>query len=373
MSLCKTAALGGHREGCNNCGYTRIHYNSCGNRNCPTCQGVNKEKWIISRQQDLLPVKYFHAVFTIPGELYGLFRYNKRPLYDLLMRGVKDTLLDFGKDHKHGVGSQIGAICILHTWTQQMTFHPHVHCIVPAGGVNGKGQWKHSKGKGKFLFPVKAMSRLLRGKLMAGIHQLYKAGNLNMSPQLKASYKTTKNRLYKKEWVVYAKKAFGGPDQVLEYLGRYTHKICISNYRILNITDTHVTFRYTDRRANKIKVRTIRGEKFILHFAEHILPKRFVKIRHIGFLSSRVKSQKIILIRKCLGMDPPPPLKEMDTRELIKITTGKDPFVCPKCGQGELVIIQIIPRIRGSPHYQKEIKMPYRVIPKYRKVRLCQV
>lgn len=366
MSICKTSALGGHKERCDNCVYTRIHFNSCGNRNCPSCQGVNKEKWIFDRLYDLLPVKYFHCVFTVPSELYIYFRYNKKLLYDLMMRCVKDTLLDFGYDPKHKIDGKIGGILLLHTWTQKMTYHPHVHCIVPAGGINNKGQWIHSKSKGDFLFHVVAMSRLFRGKMLAGIHQLFKDSQLKMTDQMKADYKFTKNKLYKIDWVAYAKKAFGGPSQVLEYLGRYSHKICISNYRIVNISDTHVTFRYLDRQAKKSKPKTIKGEDFLKLFAEHILPKGFVKIRHIGFLSSRSKKKDLEKARKSLGADPPPPKEKMTNREFIKLTTGKDPYLCPCCEIGEMVIISFIPAIRGSP-----VKIPFRSIPKDRKVNIC--
>lgn len=365
ISICKTSALGGHKEQCNNCPHTRVHYNSCGNRNCPSCQGVNKEKWILQRQQDLLPVKYFHCVFTIPSELYPYFRYNKKKLCDLLMLCVKDTLQVFGKDPKHGINAKIGGINLLHTWTQQMTYHPHVHCIVPAGGLDKDGQWKHSKSKGNYLFPVEAMSRLFRGKLLAAIHQEYKQDNLKLSPQLSQEYKFIKNKLYTKEWVVYAKKAFGGPDQVLEYLGRYTHKICISNHRIIHVSKTHVTFKYLDRKLGLSKIKRIRGEKFLCLFAEHILPKGFVKIRHFGFLSSRTKKMDLEKARKSLKVNPPAPIPEMTTRELIIYTTGKDPYICPCCNKGEMVIVKIYPPIRGSP-----VKSSFRPIPKYRKVKL---
>jgi hypothetical protein len=210
------------------------------------------------------------------------------------------------------------------------------------------------------------MSRLFRGKMLAGIHQLFKDGQLKMTDQMKADYKFTKNKLYKIDWVAYAKKAFGGPPQVLEYLGRYSHKICVSNYRIVNITDTHVTFRYLDRSAKKSKTKIIKGEDFLKLFAEHILPKGFVKIRHIGFLSSRSKKNDLDKARKSLGADPPTPKKKMTNREFIKLTTGKDPYLCPCCAIGEMVIISIIPAIRGSP-----VKIPFRSIPKDRKVNIC--
>ena len=365
LSVCKTAALGGHKERCDLCNYTRIHYNSCGNRNCPSCQAVNKDKWIHDRHYDLLPVKYFHCVFTIPCELYLYFRYNKKRLYDLLFRSVRETLLAFGADPKHGIGGKIGAICILHTWTQQMTYHPHVHCIVPAGGLTKNDKWKHAKSNGTFLFSVRAMSRLYRGKFMAGLHELKKTEKLKMTSLMVSKYAQVKDKVYKKEWVVYAKKAFGGPDQVLEYLGRYTHKICISNFRILKITQTHVTFKYLNRKANKSRLKTIKGAAFIRLFAEHILPKKFVKIRHFGILSSRSKKTDLALARKYLGVIPPPTKRKMTTREFITMTKDKDPYVCPCCGKGEMVIIATIPAIRGSP-----IKQRFRKFAKDRKVEL---
>jgi len=363
MSICKTAALGGHRERCDQCDYHRYHYNSCGNRNCPNCQGVNKEKWIFDRQYDLLPVKYFHCVFTVPSELYVYFRYNKKTLYDLMMRCVKDTLLAFGVDPQHGINGKIGGILLMHTWTQQMTFHPHVHCIVPSGGLKSNGQWQSAKQQGEFLFPVRAMSSLFRGKLLAGIHELYKNKDLYLTDQMQADYKSTKNKLYKKKWVCYAKRAFGGPDQVLEYLGRYSHKICICNYRIVKITHSHVTFRYLDRRNKKSKQKTITGEQFLRLFAEHILPKSFVKIRHIGFLCSRTKKVDLAKVRASLGAPPAQPKVKMTTREFIKMTTGKDPNICPCCNQGEMVIISTLPAIRGSP-----CRPPLRFMPKDRKI-----
>ena len=203
------------------------------------------------------------------------------------MTCVKNTLLAFGTDPKQGINGKVGGINLLHTWTQQMTFHPHVHSIVPAGGLNSKKQWVHSKSRGDFLFPVKAMSRLFRGKLLAGIHQLFKEGKLTLTPKLRAEYKHMKNKLYQKEWVVYSKKAFGGPAQVLEYLGRYTHKICISNYRILTISKTHIKFRYLDRKAGLSRVKRLPGDRFLRLFAEHILPFRFIKTRYFGFLAPR--------------------------------------------------------------------------------------
>ena len=349
MSLCKTSALGGHRERCPQCNYHKKHYNSCGNRNCPNCQAVNKEKWIFARQYDLLPVTYFHCVFTIPSELYIYFRYNKKVLYDLLMATVKETLIAFGYDPKHGIGAKLGGILLLHTWNQQMGYHPHVHCIVPAGGLANDGQWIHAKANGLFLFPVFAMSALFKGKLLSGIHQLFKQGLLRLPADVKRRHWKTKQKLYKKDYVVNAKPAFGGPAQVLEYIGRYTHRICISNHRIIKVSDTHVSFRYLDRKKKLSKTKTVTGQQFIRLFAEHILPKGFVKIRHIGFLSSRSKAKDLMSIRKSLKLNAPPPKIKMTTKEFIIMTTGKNPHLCPQCGQAEMVITQVFPPIRGSP------------------------
>jgi len=371
MQLCKTSALGGHKEMCNSCHHTKIHYNSCGNRHCPNCQGVNKEIWIHARLKDLLPVTYFHTVFTIPSELYQLFSYNKRLLYSCQMNAVRQTLLALGHDPKHDLNGQIGGICIQHTWTQQMTYHPHIHCIVPAGAMSKQGAWTSSKGKGNFLFPVRVMSGLYKGKLMAMIHEQFKAGQLTLPKSMSTQdYTKLKRLMYTKGFNVYAKKAFGGPDQILEYLGRYTHKICISNHRILKMTKTHVTFRYTDRKKNQLKCKTICGVKFLKLFAEHILPKRFVKIRHIGFLAPRFKARNLKSIRKHLKVCPPEVIEYKNTRDFITATTGIDPHLCPKCHKGEMVIISMLTRIRGSPYPDPDIKIYTRPIPAYRKVEL---
>lgn len=281
------------------------------------------------------------------------------------MRSVKETLITFGINKRNGIGGKIGAILLLHTWTQQMDYHPHVHCIVPAGGLTPDGKWQQAKAKGRFLFSVRAMSDMFRGKLLSAIHQLYLDDKLRLPKHELANYKKTKNNLYTKEFVSYAKPAFGGPQQVLEYIGRYTHRICISNHRILNITDTHVTFRYLNRKLKKSKTKTITGQQFIKLFAEHILPKGFRKIRHIGFLSSRAKAKDLAIIRKNLHAKTPPPKVKMTTREFVLLTTGKDPHLCPACGEAEMIITQIMPHIRGSP-----LKVFLRPIPKNRIVKL---
>lgn len=238
--------------------------------------------------------------------------------------------------------------------------------IVPAGGLNENGHWVNSRGKDNFLFHVKALSKTFRGKFLAGMHELFKNGDLTLPPDWNRSkYYLFKDALYKTSWNVYAKRAFGGPQQVLEYLARYTHKIAISNYRINRITDTHVTFRYADRKAKQTRTRTVAGVEFVKLFSKHILPKGFVKIRHFGFLSSRCKTRCLALARMSLGVSSPPAKIKMTTRQLIIHSTGKDPYRCPCCKKGEMVVVKIIPTIRGSP-----LKIPLRFYASDKKVQL---
>ena len=354
IALCKTHKLGSHIERCDSCGHKRVHYNSCGNRNCPNCQGVNKEKWLLDRDYDLLPVKYFHVVFTVPSELRPLFRFNQKVLYDLLFRAVKETLFEFGMDPRQKLEAKLGMIAILHTWNQQMQYHPHLHCIVPAGGIDKQGNWKESRGKDDFLFSVKALSDKFKKKFLILMVELYKNGEIKLPCKSElwntsTAFYSTKSKLYDGKWVVYAKEAFGGPKQVLEYLGRYTHRIAISNYRIEKVDATHVTFRYLDRKNNKTKYRRVKGEDFIALFLQHVLPKRFVKIRHYGFLSSRNKKVDLQRIRKALGATQASEKQKLTTREVILKTTGVDPYKCPKCKTGTMVVVKIIPGVRGSP------------------------
>lgn len=355
IANCRTAVLGGHWQQCTTCKYMIKHYNSCGFGSCPTCQGVKKEKWILQRSFDLLPVKYFHCVFTIPRELRLVFYLNQKTLYDLLHQCVQEVLLAFGKDPRQKIEGLIGGISILHTWTQQMRHHPHIHTIVPAGGLSKNGEWRSSKGKDDFLFSVKAMSSMFRGKLLANIHELVIQNKLilpydwrdqkgNLSP-----YYKLKDKLYKKDWVVYSKEAFAGPKQVLEYLARYTHKICITNYRILKVTKTHVTFKYYDRKKNVSQTKTITGKEFLILFSKHILPKWFRKIRHFGFLSTRSKHKHLIIIRKSLNTRKPKVIEDLSSRNIILMTTGKDIRKCPSCDTGEMCIVGFFNTIRGSP------------------------
>lgn len=354
ISLCRTQKLGSHIERCDSCSHKRVHYNSCGNRNCPNCQGVNKEKWLLDRDYDLLPVEYFHVVFTVPSELRNLFRFNQKVLYNLLFKAAKESLFEFGLNPKQKLEAKLGMIAILHTWNQQMQYHPHLHFIVPAGGIDQLGKWKTSKGKADFLFSVKALSEKFKKKFLILMVELYKKGEIDLLSKgefwnTTTAFYNTKKMLYDKKWVVYSKKAFGGPKQVLEYLGRYTHRIAISNYRIVKVDSTHVTFRYLDRKTNKTEYRRVKGEDFVALFLQHVLPKRFVKIRHYGFLSSRSKKEDLQRIRKALAVNNVAKKVKLSSREIILKTTGVDPYKCPKCKTGTMVVIKIIPGVRGSP------------------------
>jgi hypothetical protein len=303
VGICQTGKLGAHKEKCSSCGYKKIHYNSCGNRHCPNCQGVKKERWFLDREYDLLPIKYFHGVFTVPSELRSLFRYNKKVLYNLLFKCSWETIKAFSLDKHQKMEAKAGMIGILHTWTQKMDYHPHLHCIIPSGGITEKGKWKASKGKKHFLFSVRALSSKFKQKFLHHLVALFRGGKLRLPPNdmrwnSGAKFYATKRKLYLKKWVVYAKESFGGAEQVLEYLGRYTHRIAISNYRILTVTSTHVTFKYLDRKKKATAIETVTGAEFILRFLQHVLPKGFTKIRHYGFLSSRSKGVDLPRIRK---------------------------------------------------------------------------
>ena len=354
LPMCRTSKLGSHIEKCDTCHSKKVHYNSCGNRHCPNCQGIKKEKWIDDRYFDLLPVKYFHGVFTVPSELRTLFKYNKKLLYDLLFKCVKETLFEFGLDKRQKLEAKMGVICILHTWNQQLQYHPHIHCIIPAGGLDKDGNWKETKGKKDFLFSVKALSSKFKKKFLINLAELYKTNQIKIPNHAllwntPSNFYHSKSILYNRDWVVYAKESFGGPQQVFEYLGRYTHRIAISNQRILKLDETHVTFKYLDRKNNQSKTKTVKGEDFVKLFLQHVLPPRFTKIRHFGFLSSRSKKADLALIRKAINAHDPGLKVKLSTREFIIKTKGVDPYICRKCKIGTMVVIDFTPSIRGSP------------------------
>ena len=344
LMRCRTAAMGGHKDACTSCGTMQISYNSCRNRHCPKCQGHKREEWIAAREQDLLPVPYFHVVFTLPSELNQLAMHEPKAVYDSLFAAAWSTLNSFGQDPKH-LGARTGMISILHTWGQQLTLHPHLHCIVPGGGLSKKGYWKQARSKGKFLFPVKAMSRVFRARYLEQLRQRCKPGQSLL------------NALYKKNWVVYAKRPFAHPMQVVEYLGRYTHKVAISNHRIASLDADVVSFNYKDyRHSGKQQVLQLSHGEFIRRFALHILPRGFVRIRHYGILSSSAKIKSLPTIRAQIPQqwEPPPP----EPRKLEPNLQG----LCPHCKTATMVTVEILPK-RGPPqlnpsteHFENERK-----------------
>ncbi|MDX8558682.1 IS91 family transposase [Elizabethkingia sp. HX CGY] len=337
LKKCRTSALGGHIDACDECGNISISYNSCRNRHCPKCQGRNREDWIQTRETELLPVPYFHVVFTLPEVLNKTALHEPKMLYDILFESAWETLQTFGKNKN----LQMGMIAVLHTWGQNLSLHPHLHCIVPGGGVDENGAWKNIKNDGKFLFSVKALSKVFRAKfcekLKANLKDKFNENQEN-------EYGKIRQSLWEKPWVVYAKKPFGSPKSVVEYLGRYTHKIAISNGRIRGIDDKTVTFDYKDYRQKGIKKQMVLShEEFIRRFAMHILPKRFVKIRHYGFLSSTWKRIKLKKLQQKLGIQP----KE---KPLPKAFQPK----CTCCKVGNLVTIATFD-LRGPPSWFLEM------------------
>jgi len=323
---CRTAALGAHVDACE-CGYTKISYNSCRNRHCPKCQALSKERWLMARESELLPVSYFHVVFTLPQELHEMALHNREEIFSLLFKASAETLKALGKDPKH-LGAELGFSSILHTWGQNLMFHPYVHIIVPGGGLTTAGKW-HSCGS-KFFIPVKAMAKLFRGKFLGALkgmrHDLIGTDNYD-------DWQKLLNTLYSKDWYVYCKRPFKTSNSVLQYLERYTHRIAISNHRIIDIQDNKVSFLWRDYKDdNKQKVMTLTADEFIRRFLLHILPPKFTKIRHYGFLASFVKTKKLGLCRELLNIAPQVAAIIISTVELIEKLTGVDITVCPKCG-----------------------------------------
>jgi hypothetical protein len=331
IEICRTANLGGHVDKCNTCNHTRISYNSCRNRHCPKCQVTNKERWIEARHKDLLPITYFHVVFTMPHELNVYCINQPKELYNILFEASKETIETFASDEKH-LGAKTGMISLLHTWGQNLSLHPHVHMIVTGGGLSDTGLWRQAKSKGSFLFPVQAMSIVYKNKFMEKLTQFLQSKNKPMDVKLR-------RELYNKNWVVYAKQPFGGPQQVIEYLGRYSHKIAISNHRIKNISNGKVSFTYKDYADNsKQKTLTLECEEFLRRFCLHILPPKFMKIRHYGILASRYKP----LLRKYqFSIGIVIAKQEKPTwKEIAKTKLNFDADKCPCCKTGTMIRIQ---------------------------------
>ena len=332
LSQCRTQALGSHLYKCKDCGYTRIAYHSCRSRNCPKCQGVNKEQWVMARQADLLPVGYFHMVFTLPDTLNPLCLKYPEMMYELLFHAVRDTLFTFAADPRH-LAAEIGYVAVLHTWGQTMVLHPHLHIIIPAGGFNLKGEWIHARGDGNYLFPVKALSPVFRAKYRDGLKAALAKANIDPQPGLF-------EQLMLRNWVVYAKEPFASPSTVIEYLGRYTHKVAISNHRLTDLSESKVTFRYKDySHGNVQKLISLYNVGFLRRVCMHILPCGFVKIRHYGILSSRRKAE---FIPKPLDKNGQAiPRVKPSWQQVCRERLGYDPEKCPCCGDGKMILISV--------------------------------
>jgi hypothetical protein len=349
IEVCRTAALGGHIEECDHCGHRRPVYNSCRNRHCPKCQALARARWLADRQAELLPVGYFHNVFTLPHELNDLLAANQTVLYTLLFHSVAQTLQKFAADPQHGLGGQLGFTAVLHTWDQKLLYHVHLHCVIAGGALAPDGsRWLPAPRN--YLFPVKALSRLFRGKYLDGLQRAFANKQLvfpGRSAAWAAPEKFTEclGTLRHKDWVVYCQPPWAGPEKVLDYLSRYTHRIAISNHRLRGLDDGRVTFDYRDRRdGNQVQQLTIPATEFIRRFLMHVVPPGFCRIRHYGFLGSRIKEERLQRCRVLLGQDagavaevPKNPLA------LLLHWTGVDVSKCPQCQKGTMVVVERLP------------------------------
>ncbi len=353
VAHCRTAALGGHIETCDNCGHERIAYNSCRNRHCPKCQSLAKAQWVEARQAELLPVQYFHVVFTLPEPIAAIAYQNKAAVYSLLFRAAAQTLRTIAADPKH-LGAKIGFTAVLHTWGQTLLFHPHLHCIVPGGGLSRDGQRWLACRPGFFL-PVRVLSRLFRRLFLEYLQLAFEAQRLQFfsalapltDPQRFATYLEP---VREADWVVYAKPPFGGPQQVLDYLGRYTHRVAIANQRLLSLDNALVSFRWKDyRHHDKQKTMTLSAEEFLRRFLLHVLPSGFQRIRHYGFLGNPHRHTKLVQCQALLAvatalLTPAP--GGQDYRTHYHHLTGHSLARCPTCRTGELTRLSLVPALR---------------------------
>lgn len=355
IESCRTAALGGHLQQCDSCGYQQPAYNSCRNRHCPKCGSLAKAQWLEDRKADLLPVGYFHLVFTLPHELNPLMLVNKKALCDILFKAVSQTLLEFGRTHLDGL---LGFICVLHTWDQTLRDHFHLHCLIPGGALS----FDHERwipAHQTFLFSVKALSLVFRGKFLDLLAQAFVKKQLQFPGRTAAlaqpaAFADLVRSLRQKQWVVYAKRPFASPEKVLDYLGRYTHRVALSNNRILAVAETnegpHVTFSYRDRKhGNRTRPMTLQASEFIRRFLLHVLPNGFMRIRHFGFLANRSRKLKLDRCRVLLDLEPQPsPAARKSARQLMLEVTGFDLALCPACHLGTLVNLAQLPAIDGA-------------------------
>ena len=345
IERCRTASLGYHAYRCSDsdCGAMHYQYHSCRNRHCPNCGNSKKQQWIEQRMQELLPVKYYHIVFTLPHQLGGIIMGNRKALFDLLFQAASYTLLKLGRDEQY-LGAQLAMIAVLHSWGQQLSFHPHVHCIVSGGGVTKDNKWKEAlKAKQGILFPVPALRQVYRTCFLEQLQKLLDAGTVKLSNEQASEWHSLRSELYNTEWIVYAKEPFGGPAQVVEYLGRYTHKVAISNHRIKAVDEhCNVTFEYKDYSdADKKKVMTLEGKEFLRRFEQHILPKGFVKIRSYGYLGNYKRKQRINELLKARNLPVHAPLIQVPIVVRMLETYGVDITLCPCCKKARLQLLYV--------------------------------
>ena len=356
LSQCRTQVLGYHIDKCGDsaCQHIKISYNSCRDRHCPKCNGIKREKWVFERQEDLLPVKYFHTVFTIPEQLNSLFIAHPKTMYNLLFSSAWKTITRFSLDHKH-LGAKTGMVSILHTWGQNLAFHPHLHCIIAGGGLGNKGKWKTTKANGKFLYPVKALSKVFRGIFTEGLIHLDEKHEITLDTKFDKNRKYL-HPFYKDKWVVYSKQPLHNAKQVLDYIGRYTHRIAISNHRIKSVEKSQVSFSWFNYKTSKHGTLTLKTDEFLRRFSMHILPRGFMKIRHYGILSGKNKNDALKTARLYLGSQAPKSRKGLPWEELFVIIYGKAPDLCPKCKKAKMKRILSVSsnKTRGSPPVQME-------------------
>jgi Putative transposase/Transposase zinc-binding domain len=343
IELCRTAALGGHTEQCEDCGIVRIAYNSCRNRHCPKCQGAAREDWLAARAAELLPVPYFHVVFTLPAPAAEIAFHNKEVIYTILFKAAAEALRTIAADPTH-LGAEIGVLAVLHTWGQTLHHHPHIHCVVPGGGPSLDGaRWVDCRPG--FFLPVRVLSKLFRRLFLQNLQTAFEAGRLSFFGALAelgapAAFADRLRKLRRVDWVVYAKRPFGGPKQVLAYLGRYTHRVAISNSRLVSMENGEVTFRWKDYRHHaKPRLMTLAADEFIRRFLLHALPDGFHRIRHYGFLANSHRAEKLELCRRLLAGQLPGPPGEQNQDDL----PPRAPECCPSCG-GAMVVLAILPR-----------------------------
>lgn len=335
IARCRTPALGGHADVCDACGYTAVTYNSCRNRHCPKCQALTQARWVQGRMQRVLPTHAFHVVFTLPSELHGLVMANRDQLFDLLFASAAEALLELGRNPRW-LGADLGITSVLHTWTRDLRFHPHVHCIVTGGGLSLDGE-RWVAARPNFLFPVRVLGDLFRGKFLARLERLYQAGQLHLEGPASrladpACFARVRDKLYRCRWVIYAKRPFGGPEQVFRYLGRYTHRVGLSNRRLVSLDDRGVTFRTWGE-----QTATLAPHEFLRRFLLHVLPKGFVKIRHHGLMAPSHVHTKLDVARRLLDVGATPAAADPSTtpsdfRALLLALTGVDLRRCPRCG-----------------------------------------